>query len=112
MFFLLGGLFLARVMVSYAMSEGNVIKIYLPITCTDLVVRQQQRLRNSFLRTLLYTDYKGMKQKILLLSNYAKERLDETYQSFKSNYYMTCYHYYSIDENDHFLIENILQLLF
>jgi hypothetical protein len=112
MFFLLGGLFLARFIFSYAMSEGNVMKLYLPVTYTDLVVRQQQRLRNSFLRTLLYTDYKGIKQNVILLTNYAKERLDETYQNLVSNYYMISYKYYSIDENDHFLIENILQLLF
>jgi hypothetical protein len=110
MFFLLGTLFLANVFFGKVMSEGNHIKMFLPISYTDLFI-QQQRLRNSFLRTLLYSDYKNIKNNILLLTNCAKEKIEKGYQSFVSNYYMNCYHYYTIDETDYFMVENILQLL-
>ena len=106
MFHLFLWVFIANVFLNASTLESKIMAISTP--CITL---QKQRLRNSFLRTLLYSSYKGWKQQLLSLQKDTKEKIHQTYQSLLTNFYMTSYHYYSIDENDAFFIENILQLL-
>jgi hypothetical protein len=62
--------------------------------------KYKQRLYNTFLRILIHNDYKTIKQKI-----------NNTYQEFLTNYYNICKCYYSLDENDLFVIDNVVQLV-
>jgi hypothetical protein len=92
-------------------NEGNTMKMILPVSYSHIIVTQQ-RLRNSFLRTLINTDYKGFKNHVLLLHNCAKEKINDAYQEVLTNFYNNVLHYYSMEEKDVFMIENILQILF
>ena len=61
----------------------------------------KQRLYKTFLRILVYnTYYKTIKHKV-----------NNTYQEFLTNYYNNCQHYYSIDETDLFIIDNLVQII-
>lgn len=71
----------------------------------------QLKIRNSLLRRLVQSDYKSIKKHILLLSGCAKEKINNTYEDFLNNYYNNVLHYYSMDEKDIFMIDNLTQLL-
>jgi hypothetical protein len=60
----------------------------------------KQRLYNTFLRILIHNDYKTIKQKV-----------NNTYQEFLTNYYNNCQAYYSLDETDLFVIDSLVQII-
>jgi len=109
--YLFGLLFLMNQKMTINANEGNTMKIILPISYSHIVITQQ-RLRNSFLRTLVNTDYKGFKNHILLLQNCAKEKINDAYQEMLTNFYNNILHYYDMEEKDIFMIENLVQILF
>ena len=83
-----------------AMSPSVKIKL-IPSFSYKNIYTCKQRLYNTFLRILVYnTDYKTIKQKV-----------NNTYQEFLTNYYNNCQRYYSIDETDLFIIDNLVQLI-
>jgi hypothetical protein len=88
------------------------MKILNPSFAYSQMFLTQQRLRNSFLRTLVNTDYKGVKNHLLLLQNYAKEKINDACQEMVTNYYNNILHFYSIEEKDFFMIDNLVQILF
>ena len=92
-------------------NDVNTMKFSLPISYSHIVVTQQ-RLRNSFLRTLVNTDYKGFKNHVFLLQNCAKEKINNAYQEILTNYYNNILHFYSMEEKDIFMIDNLVQILF
>jgi hypothetical protein len=82
-----------------SMSSSVKIKSY-PSFSNLSLYKYKQRLYNTFLRILIQNDYKTIKQKI-----------NNTYQEFLTNYYNICKCYYSLDENDLFVIDNVVQLV-
>lgn len=60
----------------------------------------KQRLYNTFLRILIQSDYKSIKQKV-----------NNVYQEFLTNYYNNCQAYYSLDETDLFVIDSVVQII-
>jgi len=60
----------------------------------------KQRLYNTFLRILIQSDYKSIKQKV-----------NNVYQEFLTNYYNNCQVYYSLDETDLFVIDSLVQII-
>ena len=109
--YLFGLLFLMNQKIDIYANDGNTIKIILPISYSHIVLTQQ-RLRNSFLRTLINTDYKGFKNHLHLLQNCAKEKVNNVYQEILTNYYNNVLHFYSMEEKDIFMIDNLVQILF
>ena len=71
----------------------------------------KMKIRNSILKRLVRSDYKTIKKNILLLTDFAKEKINNTYDDFLDNYYMNVLHYYSMDEKDIFILDNLTQLL-
>ena len=82
-----------------AMSSINKIKIFHTFSNTNINICKQ-RLYNTFLRILIQSDYKLIKQKI-----------NNTYQEFLTNYYNNCQAYYSLDETDLFVIDSLVQIV-
>ena len=109
--YLFGLLFLMNQKMTIDANEGNTMKIILPISYSHFVITQQ-RLRNSFLRTLVNRDYKGFKNHLFLLQNCAKEKINDAYQEMLTNFYNNILHYYDMEEKDIFMIENLVQILF
>ena len=70
----------------------------------------KMKIRNSILKRLVRSDYKTIKKNILLLTDFAKEKISNTYEDFLDNYYHCVLHYYSVDEMDVFVIDNCVQL--
>jgi len=70
----------------------------------------KMKIRNSILKRLVRSDYKTIKKNILLLTDFAKEKISNTYEDFLDNYYHCVLHYYSVDEKDVFVIDNCVQL--
>jgi hypothetical protein len=68
------------------------------------------KIRNSLLKRLVQSDYKAIKKHILLLTDCAKEKINNTYEDFLDNYYQNVLHYYSMDEKDIFILDNLSQL--
>jgi len=84
-----------------SISQSVKIKSYPSFSHVSLYkYKYKQRLYNTFLRILVYNDYKTIKQKI-----------NNTYHGFLTNYYNICKCYYSLDENDLFIIDNVVQLV-
>ena len=82
-----------------SMSPSVKIKISNSFSYLSLY-KYKERLHNTFLRILVYNDYRTIKQKI-----------NNNYQAFLTNYYNICQCYYSLDENDLFIIDNVVQLV-
>ena len=71
----------------------------------------KMKIRNSILKILVRSDYKSIKKHIFLLTGCAKEKINNTYEDFLNNYYNNVLHYYSMEEKDIFMIDNLSQLL-
>ena len=110
MFYILGItiIFLMNQTMIISMTQYNKINIHIPFSLLNV---NKQRLYNSFLRILINSDYKRIKHQIIFINNYAKEKINNTYQEFLTNYYNNCQAYYSIDETDLFIIDNIVQFI-
>ena len=76
------------------------------------ILNSQQRMRNLYYRILIFADYKSIKHNVVLIHNCAKEKINNTYQEIMTNYYNNVLHYYSMEEDDLFVIDNLVQLLF
>jgi hypothetical protein len=83
-----------------SISQSIKIKSYPSFSHVSSYKYNKQRLYNTFLRILVYNDYKTIKQKI-----------NNTYHGCLTNYYNICKCYYSLDENDLFIIDNVVQLV-
>ena len=115
LFYLFGLFFLMNQKMNICANDVNTMKMTLPISYSysySQMYLTQLRLRNSFLRTLINTDYKGFKNHLLLLHNCAKEKINNACQKIVTNYYNNILHFYSMEEKDVFLIDNLVQILF
>jgi len=110
MFYILGItiIFLINQTIIVSMTQYNKINIHIPVSSLNV---NKQRLYNSFLRILINSDYKIVKKKIIFINNYIKEKINNSYQTFLTNYYNNCQSYYSMDETDLFIIDNIVQII-
>jgi hypothetical protein len=113
MFYILGItiIFLINQRIITSMTQYNKIKIPTTLLSNTNIFINKQRLHNSFLRMLINSDYKKIKHQIIILNNYTKEKINNSYQTFLTNYYNNCQHFYSIDETDLFIIDNVVQII-
>ena len=71
----------------------------------------KMKIRNSILKRVVQSDYKTIKKHLFLMTDCVKEKISNTYEDFLDNYYMNVLHYYSMDEKDIFILDNLTQLL-
>lgn len=114
MFYLLGIaiFFLVNHSILITCKEMNQMKLVIPFSFSNWkYIIMKQRLQNTFLRILIHSDYRTIKNQIFTLKNCAKEKINHSYQEFLTSYYHNCEHYYNINDTDMLLIDNLVQLV-
>ena len=114
MFYLLGIaiFFLVNHSIIITSNEMNQVKLANPSSFSNWKYPiLKQRLQNTFLRIIIYSDYRAIKNHLFTLNNCAKEKIIHSYQEFLTSYYHNCEHYYCIKDTDMILIDNLVELI-
>lgn len=82
------------------------------INAVDFFSYERNMIRNIGLRFIISCKYKQYKLAIQTMNNKLQEKIDKISNNIKTKYNNWSYDYYSLSEDERFLIESVINLIY